>query len=302
MSGKSVSMDDLKADDSLVELLLPIVKILVRDRVNVSKFIRASKRAYVQAAAAEVFPIGSKINFSRLAVVTGLTRKDVSTLVSRASPTIGRPQWKSKEQCALRVVRGWRMDPRFQDENGRPLDLPIRGGRKNFLALVKLYAGDVTPISVLKELERLNMVSVVRSRKLRIRAGGIRHAKLATDHFFELAKLLGDFTSTADQRGDLKSAPVFFGFRDSTLRPSDQAARFQRVFSKRAAALLEGFDQWVESQPRDSSVSKVERARIGVGVYLVHDKSNRSRRGDLIRKRARKSVSRSQTAAVAENR
>ena len=223
---------------------------------------------------AEAFASGSKVNYSRLAVITGLTRKDVSALVGQIQGSRSQPSKASREQRALRVIRGWRMDPRFHDERGRPAELPLRRGRRNFAVLVKAYARDVTPMSVLTELERLRMVSKTPSKNaLRLLP---RRDYLQSDagHMTELARVLGDFVRTVGQKPASGTPPVFFSFRDAALSLQDQAARFERVFSHRAAALLDGFDQWMATQSGKRGRSNrrgVSQARVGVGVYLVND-------------------------------
>ncbi len=246
---------------------------MVKDRIGVGRFTHAAKRAFVQAAANEAFPSGSKINLSRLAVITGLTRKEVSVLAGRAGGKRKHPTRRSNEQRAFRVVRGWRMDPRFQDTKGQPAVLPLRGAHRTFATLVKEYARDVTPMSVLSELERLNIVSLVQSKtRLRLLSRRVQSHSQGSQNLSELARLLGDFVATINQKESAKVAPNYFAFKDSMLSSPDQAARFQRVFSNRAAALIESFEQWLGAQARDvKSTRSRAQSRVGLGVYLVHD-------------------------------
>jgi len=248
----------------------------------VDRFVQAAKRAYVQAAVKESFPAGSRINYSRLAVITGLTRKEVSSLVGRLGDQ-SKETRSSREQRALRVVRAWRMDPRFHDDSGRPARLPLRSGRRTFAALVKAYARDVTPMSVLTELVRLGAVSRSPSTNtLRLLSPRAHKKGDAEQNMAELARLLGDFVSTINQRHAPDGPPAFFSFKDSMLTLPQQAARFDRVFSSRAAALLDSFDQWIASQPRKPGRrGGTPVARVGIGVYLVHNDQGGSPPRDL---------------------
>ncbi len=260
-------------DNSLEALLLPIVALAVKSRLGSDRFVQAAKRAYVRAAVDEAFSSNSKINYSRVAVITGLTRKDVSSLVGQIGGR-SQPPRASREQRALRVVRGWRMDPRFHDQRDRPAELPLRAGRRTFAMLVKSYAGDVTPMSVLSELERLNLVTRGRSKNvLRLLSPrGLSRAYIV-QNATELARLLGDFISAVSQKPS-GEPPVFFSFKESTLSLPDQAARFARVFSNRASALLEGFDQWIATQtrkPKRALEGTASKSRVGLGIYLVRE-------------------------------
>jgi hypothetical protein len=262
----------VKVDDVLVALLLPIVTLAVDSRLGADRFVRAARRAYVLAAVNEAFPSSTKLNYSRIAVITGLTRKEVSQTIAQIEDGHRRYMRATREQRALEVVRGWRMDPRFHNEKGRPAELPLRSGRRTFAALVKAYARDVTPMSVLTELVRLGAVSRSPSTNtLRLLSPRAHKRADAEQNMAELARLLGDFVSTINQRQAPEGSPAFFSFKDSVLSLPQQAARFDRVFSSRAAALLDSFDQWIASQPRKPGRGAVPAARVGIGVYLVHN-------------------------------
>jgi hypothetical protein len=161
------------------------------------------------------------------------------------------------------------MDPRFHDDGGRPAVLALTAGHRTFPALVKAYARDVTPKSVLAELLRLGAVSRSKStNSVRLLSARRRRQADAHQSMAELARLLGDFVNTINQRHAAGGPPAFFGFKDSVLSLPQQAARFDRVFSSRAAALLDSFDQWIASQPRKPGRGGPGE-RVGLGVYLV---------------------------------
>jgi hypothetical protein len=251
---------------------------MLKGSLGIGDLIRAAKRAYVHAAISYVAPLGSRVNASRLSVITGLTRKEVTAIVNEIKGAPTARLGEVKEQRALRVLRGWKLDPRFCDNKGEPARLPLRGDRRSFSALVKEYGGDVTPNSVLKELERLNAVTFNRSRGLRLRATRM-HGK-STEHLMDLARLFSDFANTVSSQHMRAGRPLFFGFRDSVVDSVDQAARFQRTFSNRAAVLLQGVDQWVASQSESGRIKSAVRegkCRVGIGVYLVQGDSRSDR-------------------------
>jgi hypothetical protein len=268
--GKTAKATDAESSETLVALLLPIGRLMIKGGLGVGDLIRAGKKAYVRAAIACVTPPGVRINASRLSVITGLTRKEVTAIVNELKGTPTTHFGAVKEQRALRVLRGWKRDPRFCDNKGEPARLPLRGDRRSFSALVREYGGDVTPNSVLKELERMKVVTFSRSRGLRLRSTRVR-AK-STEHMADLARLFPDFANTVGPHGDANGRPLFFGFRESVVESSDQAARFQRTFSNRAAVMLQGVEQWIGSQNktrRIKSALREEECRVGIGVYLV---------------------------------
>lgn len=255
-------------------MLLPIARLMLKGGLGVSELIRAAKVAYVRAAIAQVFPGGSRVNASRVSVITGLTRKEVSALMSRSGDRSIGPFDGVKEQRALRVLRGWAIDPRFRDSKGEPSRLALRGDRRSFSLLVRLYGGDVTPNSVLKELERMKAVRANQFGELSLRF--VRAHTKSTQRMSELGRIFADFANTASHDGLTNGPAPFFGFRDSLVASPEQAARFQRTFSNRAAALLEGVEQWLANQGtiqggRSTAAGGKEACRVGIGIYLIRE-------------------------------
>jgi len=67
---------------AVIQLLRPLVRILLRDHVSHRIFSDLAKRVYVQVAADEFTIHGRKQTISRIAILTGLTRKDVQQLLA----------------------------------------------------------------------------------------------------------------------------------------------------------------------------------------------------------------------------
>jgi hypothetical protein len=261
---------DAELNETLAALLLPISSRMLAGGLGFGELVRAAKQAYLRAAIAYLTSADSRVSASHLSVLTGLTRKEVTALLRemQGAPASGRGE--AKEQRARRVLRGWRLDPRFCDNDGTPATLPLRGNRKSFSMLVKLYGGDVTPNSVLRELERLRAVSYSGSRGLRLRS--TRVGGKTTEHMAELARLFPDFANAVSPECPPDGRPLFFGFRDSVVDSLDQAALFQRTFSNRALAMLQGVHQWLVSQDQNRPISTGQggkRVHVGIGVYLV---------------------------------
>jgi hypothetical protein len=259
---------------ALVDLLLPTSRLLLKAGVGVDQLIRAAKQAYVKAAVAEVIPAGSRANVSRLSVVTGLTRKEVSSLLRQIWSHGVRPGHSTKEQRAIRVLRGWANDERFRKPNGRPAELSVHGRRSKFALLVKLYGGDVTPRAVLGELQRMKAVLMTRGGGIRMKTVRKHSQKQTRQQAIELVRVFGDFVGTAAQPLRGSRVPVFFGFREGTGVPPSEVARFERTFSKRGGALLDSVGQWLDSCPKDRDKSHAQ-GRVGLGVYLVNAPARR---------------------------
>jgi hypothetical protein len=283
---KRRSARDQECSELLISLLLPIGRLSLESGLGSPDLVRAAKHACVRAAIAQVVKPGERINVSRLSVVTGLTRKEVATIVSEIRGEKHAGRVGIKEQRAMRVARGWMTDPRFVAQHGLPARLPLRGQKKSFASLVGQYGGDVTPNSVLRELERMNLVASTKSGELRLRSVPSKFQK--TQHLLELTRLFPDFADTVTQQYGFGARQLFFGFRESVVHSPDQAARFQRVFSDRAAAVLQSVEQWIRSHASSGkSIKKTGKHRVGIGVYLIQSdiESQAATRGRRKRRR-----------------
>jgi hypothetical protein len=215
------------------------------------------------------------VNISRLSVATGMTRKEVSALLNDASSYRGTIARRIGQQRALRVLKGWLVDPRFQKNNGQPDELPYRGGKRSFSLLVKTYGGDVTPKSVLRELERIEIVEIMETGALRLRTSRSRAAVEVHYKLSDLARLFEDFALAAI--GPNAQERTFF-FKDSTVSSAADAAYFMRRFSRRAAAYVEDFEQWTAGRESTRSGQVNEAIRVGLGVYLLRSDQQSSSR------------------------
>ncbi len=146
--------------------------------------------------AAESAKLGNRLNHSRIAAATGLTRKDVRTLsglVKSGKVVAGREVAK---QRTTRVLHGWRTDPEFLDRNGTPSQLLLRGPGLTFHALVRRYGGDVTPVSVLNELVRSGAVSRINGGRVTVKKKTPRVRGFGADVVAEFTARLRDLGST----------------------------------------------------------------------------------------------------------
>ena len=144
-----------RGTSNLQELLRELAFVLLPRGMTPRTFGELSRSAFVQAAADRSRLRNGRINHSRVAAQTGLTRADVKRLLNRdmsAEPFV------SPETPVEKVINGWRCDPQFSNGRGSPRLLTIAGKRPSFSALARKYAGDVPHRAVLDELRRMKAV------------------------------------------------------------------------------------------------------------------------------------------------
>ena len=148
------------------QLLLPLTRLLLRLGISWRELSELMKRAYVEAASADYAEKRRPVNTSRLAIMTGLTRKEVKRI--RDLLADGHRLDELRNSAADSVLLGWHTDREFRGQNGLPAMLDIDGDDSSFNALVRRYAGDLPPGAMLKELLRVGAVELVESGRLRL--------------------------------------------------------------------------------------------------------------------------------------
>jgi len=138
----------------LQELLIELAFVLLPRGMTPKRFGELVRSAFVQAAADISRLRNGKVNHSRVAAQTGLTRADVKRLLRHNVFT----SVHRSETPVERVIDGWRSDREFATRRGHPKRLQISGLRGSFARLVRKYGGDVPHRAVLDELRRVGAV------------------------------------------------------------------------------------------------------------------------------------------------
>ena len=140
-------------------LLGPLIRILLRQGISYGEFSEIAKAVYVEVALKDFKVVGRKATRTRVAVMTGLTRKEVKRVIDEAVRDQYEP--KSKYNRLGRVLVGWHTDTDFTGPYGLPLELQYETGipgELTFAELVKRHSGDMSPRSILDELIRVGAV------------------------------------------------------------------------------------------------------------------------------------------------
>jgi hypothetical protein len=135
-------------------LLTELALVLLPRGMTPKRFSELARSAFVQAAADISRLRNGRVNHSRVAAQTGLTRADVKRLLKRSVFESA----KRGQTAVERVIDGWLADREFGVQPGHPKRLRIAGPRGSFARLVKKYGGDVPHRAVLDELRRIGAV------------------------------------------------------------------------------------------------------------------------------------------------
>lgn len=160
----------------LFKLLQPLARLFLRFGVSYREYCELSKAAFVAVAGEDFGVHGRPTNASRIAAMTGLTRKEIGRI--RRKIQSGDSAVTDRQSPINEVLSAWCSADEFVDARGRPRRLPLKGERASFESLVGQFAGDIPEGAMRKELQRIDAVELV-GNTIRIQPDGL--AKLEAD-------------------------------------------------------------------------------------------------------------------------
>jgi hypothetical protein len=252
-------------------LLQPVVRILVRSGVTWKEAAQVCKTTFVEIATEEFGLHGRPTNMSRVAIMTGLSRRDVSRI--RKLLASEEPVDFSYMNSATRLLTAWHLDAAYLDKSGKPLEIPFAGD-PGFTTLVHKYAGDIAPITMVRELQRVGAVKELADGMLRVLKRFYMPLTLDADAVLRGGSVLRDLGNTIDYNlvRNFDEATRFEGrATNEHVRVADVPA-FRAFLEVEAQAFLERVDAWLSRhEPPENSERKYKTTRLGIGVYQIQD-------------------------------
>ncbi len=261
--------------DAYRRLLMSLVQILLRNGVDYGEFAEVAKAVYVEVADRDFKVPHRKMSQARIAILTGLTRKDVGRFFGDKNNK--REKFKSNLNRVTRVLTGWHTDSDFTGPYGLPLELPFEDKNKHdFSELVQRYSGDMAARAMLDELVRVGAVKETETGWYKVLTRTYLPKIDAPDSLDRLAQAVQYFVETVDyNRQELEPDKRLFErtvYADNGIRPED-LPRLQSYIRERAQLLLEEIDNWLNQldQPKASDGGKVVHTGLGIYHYIAKE-------------------------------
>jgi hypothetical protein len=260
--------------------LRPIVRFLLRNGVTWNEFKELSKEMYVGVAREEYGIQGRPTNNARVAVITGLSRREVSRIRNKLLEGAERPDLRQGNRIS-RILTGWHVDPEFQNEDGQPKDLPSNGPTGSLFSLLKRYAGDLPHGALKKEMLQLGLIKENPDESLKVLQRDYVYTILDPEMVRQMSVALHDHATTLEHNinPDRKKPARFERMADNARISARSAKTFMKLVENRGMEFLQEIDAWLSTHEIDESNDDTDRqVRLGVGVYLIHDDSQKRQR------------------------
>lgn len=258
-------------------VLRPVVRLLLMCGMSWQEFHGIAKSVFVQVASDEYGIRGRPTNISRVAAMTGLSRKEISRI--RSDMGIGRWSPDMEASPMNTIIHYWHFDPEFSKEPGQPRLLAFDGVH-SFSALVRKYAGDIPPGALKTELCRTGIAREMDSRMLKLEKRFFYPSNFDEDYvnniMFSMRNLGETVVHNADTVRRLGSAAEiheqhgrFERYAWSETLSRDSIREFQAWVREEGTRFVERADNWIgEREMRQDSGSSEGPKATGVGVYF----------------------------------
>jgi hypothetical protein len=252
-------------------LMRPLIRILVRNGVSFGEFSELLKTVFVESAQDILQLPDSRQSVSRIAITTGLTRLEVSRLLTQsdedAEALVGRLSRVG------RLLTGWHQDSDFTGPYGIPYEVQFDGlpGRRSFTELVRRYTSDVPADEMLDELKRIGAVLDLGNGYIRVVIRSYIPSAADPAKFHAMSVAFTDLAKTLDQ--NLRPDEDHKLFERRVWAPNGIAASdaldFDSYVKDRGQQFLESLDDWLSRRETEAMKSGAEnKVKLGVAMYM----------------------------------
>jgi hypothetical protein len=226
----------------------------------------------VDVATTEFGIRGRPTNISRVAVMTGLTRKEVRRL--RNVLESGERRLAVKSTPISEIVSRWHAEEDFLDSNGRPATLPFSGTENSFSDLVKKFGGDVPPGAMRTELKRVGSVQEDKDGNLSI----VKRTIIPTDKtenlvtslvhgVYPLLSTVAENSGAGDDSRELTQLTAY-----SVRIRKEDLNRLRRISNDRLLDIAESFDDlFMTYETLNAADDDIPSTTVAVGLYYFEE-------------------------------
>lgn len=251
---------------AITRLLRPLARILLRHNISFLAFSELAKQVFIEVAESEFPPDGRKQSLSRVAMLTGLSRKEV--LRVKRLPLLTDLETVAQQGRSIRIINGWTHDRRFQDDKGNPLVLDFDDRETGFYSLVRLHSGDIPPRAALDELLRIGLVEIEANNRVRLvssvyipKAGVAEKLAILGVETADLLNTIDHNLHNIDEDPFFQRKVCYFSFPESHL------SELRHLAQQKSQVLLEELNDWMAAHDDAGPTDSDKTVRTGLSLY-----------------------------------
>jgi hypothetical protein len=260
------------AAQAVATVLKPLARLMIDHGLQLPSMLELLKKALVDEAASAFALADKGSSDTRIALLTGVHRKDVKRLREAPAAAAGATPMAS---VATSVVARWISEPRFLNADQSPRTLartPRRRmpGETDFTGLVAEVSSDVGARAVLDELERLGVVELREDGYVALRSNAFVPHEGLSESFHFLAHNVSDHLAAAahNLKPDRKGPPKLEQSAFSQGLSAEQAAQLQLLARQLWSDALRQFLQMATVAEQRSEAVDGPLYNVRFGVYF----------------------------------
>lgn len=277
MNGETDKKELLKR--TLSRVLRPLVRLTMVHGLGYREFCDLARVTYFEVGRSVLEEQKQKINDSRLSLLTGLNRKEISYLDDLRREKGGTISDAPKPRSpGAAVIAAWVSDPRFLDAEENPKALQYASDDNSvetFTKLVEHVSKDMRPKAYLTELQRLDLVEVSEDMVVRLK----RDAFVPTADFSEkLSFFTGnvhDHMAAAMANIEGRQPPFFERSAYHGKLSADDALALQKLINSKGMSFLKKMYHEAEELSKTKPSEQAKDQRMTLGVYFYSEAESR---------------------------
>lgn len=254
------------------QLLAELAFVLLPRGITPERFSKLAHEAFIKAAAERSLLRNGRVNRSKVAALTGLSRREIKQVLDVDTRSLELDQ--SVCTPSQRVIQGWLTDRRFLTSQGNPKALVIGGPGPSFQRLVKEHGGDISSRAVLEELTCSRAIRSV-GRRVALRVSKLPHPRARLSAFTRIVPTLIDGLRIASVESKSKTGSLLYRLRLHANSETELALIRERCLSG-IQSLLHGLHASLEHQLTIPVRKRTFRHALNVTVMLADTRTGHS--------------------------
>ena len=256
---------------ALKRILEPLLGLMLDAGVTVQEFNSMVRERSVRVASRRVMSEIGRVSKSRIAIMTGLPRSEVSKILNSQESV---KSLKPSQQPARRVLAAWHDNPKFGAPSGEPAILPIFGKGRSFERLVDSYGGGIPVRAMLDELTQINAVERLPDQKVRVKVRVPILTGLTSRSITAVGERGKDLFETLTSNLKQSRQPLFEATAIMDEGDPETASLVRREITDQGTTFINGATSLFNRLQRKRNSKQVqlqERLRLGVTIFYFQD-------------------------------
>jgi hypothetical protein len=261
---------------ALRRVLDPLLELMFDAGMTVQEFNKIARDRAVRIATRRVAKETGRESKSRVAIITGLPRSEVTRILSSLDSVA---RTKPDQHPARRVLAAWHDNPHFLGANGDPAVLPIFGRKRSFENLVERYGTGIPVRAMLDELTQLDAIERLEDQKIRAKARVPVMTGLTSRSIAAVGERGRDLLNTLGHNVRRSSQPLFEATALVDDGDLDMVTLVRREITEQGTNFINGATSLLNRSHRkrkSKAVKTTRTCRLGVTVYYFQDEISAS--------------------------